>query len=59
MRTGKHHGQPDGRDTLPPMPWPNYKQATDDDLKAIWAYLRSLPPIKNQVPLPVPPSGGK
>ncbi len=59
MRTGKHHGQPNGRDTLPPMPWPNYKQATDDDLKAIWAYLRSLPPIKNQVPLPVPPSGGK
>jgi len=29
---------------------------TDEDLKAIWAYLRSIPPVKNQVPLPVPPS---
>jgi mono/diheme cytochrome c family protein len=55
IRTGKHQGQPNGRDILPPMPWPMYRQATDDDLKAIWAYLRSIPPIKNQVPFPVPP----
>jgi mono/diheme cytochrome c family protein len=59
IRTGKHQGQPNGRDILPPMPWPDFKQATDEDLKAIWAYLRSLPPIKNQVPLPVPPGAGK
>lgn len=56
MRTGKHQGQPNGRDILPPMPWPNLKEMTDADLKAVWAYLRSVPPIKNQVPLPVPPS---
>jgi hypothetical protein len=31
------------------------KDLSDDDLKAVWAYLRSLPPIKNQVPLPIPP----
>jgi len=54
MRTGKHQGQPNGRDILPPMPWFNIKQATDDDLKAIWAYLRSLPAVKNRVPFPVP-----
>jgi hypothetical protein len=41
------------------MPWPDFKQATDEDLKAIWAYLRSLPLVKNQVPLPVPPSAAK
>jgi mono/diheme cytochrome c family protein len=58
LRTGKHQGQPNGRDILPPMPWTDYKHATDEDLKAIWAYLRSLPPIKNQVPLPVLPTGG-
>ena len=55
MRTGKHQGQPTGRDILPPMPWEDFKAATDEDLKAIWAYLRSIPPVKNQVPFPVPP----
>jgi len=56
IRTGKHQGQPNGRAILPPMPWPMVRQASDEDLKAIWAYLRSLPPVKNQVPLPVPPA---
>jgi len=56
MRTGKHQGQPNGRDILPPMPWENIKAMTDDDLKAMFAYLRSLAPVKNQVPLPVLPA---
>ena len=59
LRTGKHQGQPTGRDILPPMPWPDFKNATDADLKAIWAYLRSIPPIKNQVPFPLPPAAAK
>jgi mono/diheme cytochrome c family protein len=54
-RTGKHQGQPNGRAVLPPMPWESLKGLTDDDLKAVWAYLKSLPPVKNQVPFPVPP----
>lgn len=57
MRTGKHQGHPNGRAILPPMPWENLKEMTDADLKAIWAYLRSLPPVKNAVPLPRPPGG--
>jgi mono/diheme cytochrome c family protein len=56
IRTGKHQGQPNGRAILPPMPWPAYKMATDEDLKAIWAYLRTVKPIKNKVPEPVPPA---
>ena len=58
-RTGKHQGQPNGRDILPPMPWFNMKGLTDADLKAIWAYLRSIPPVKNQVPLPALPNATK
>lgn len=55
MRTGKHQGQPNGRDILPPMPWEDFKFMTDDDLKAVFAYLRSIAPVKNLVPLPVLP----
>lgn len=53
MRTGKHYGV--SRDILPPMPWQSLARLTDEDLKAIFAYLRSLPPIKNRVPEPTPP----
>ncbi len=59
IRTGKHQGQPNGRQILPPMPWPMIREASDTDLKSVWAYLRSLPPVKNQVPLPVPPPQGE
>jgi mono/diheme cytochrome c family protein len=54
MRTGKHLGA--GRDILPPMPWMWYGKMTDEDLKAVFAYLKSIPPIKNHVPAPVPPA---
>jgi len=54
MRTGKHLGA--GRDIVPPMPWQWLGKMTDDDLKAIYAYLKSIPPIKNKVPDPVPPA---
>jgi mono/diheme cytochrome c family protein len=29
-----------------PMPWDNFKQMTDEDLKSIFSYLRSLPPTR-------------
>jgi hypothetical protein len=54
MRTGKHMGA--GRDILPPMPWYNISIQSDDDLKAIFAYLRSIKPIKIVVPQPIPPA---
>jgi hypothetical protein len=28
---------------------------TDDDLKAVFAYLRQVPAVKNKVPDPIPP----
>lgn len=54
MRNGKHMGS--GRNILPPMPWFNLTGASDGDLTAIFAYLQSLPPIKNRVPAPIPPN---
>jgi mono/diheme cytochrome c family protein len=51
LRTGRHLGR--GREILPPMPWTAYKNVTDPDIKAIFAYLRSLPPNANKVPPPV------
>lgn len=54
MRSGKHMGE--GRPILPPMPWMYYSNASDDDLKAIFAYLQSLKPVKNIVPQPIPPA---
>jgi mono/diheme cytochrome c family protein len=53
IRTGKHWGV--SRPILPPMPWFNYRQMTDEDLKAVYAYLRSIPPVVNHVPEPIPP----
>lgn len=51
IRDGKKQGR--GRDILPPMPWPAFKNLSDDDLKAIYAFLRTVKPIKNKVPDPV------
>lgn len=53
IRTGRHLGR--GREVLPPMPIAVYSQMTDDDLKAVFAYLKSLPPIRNKVPEPIAP----
>jgi mono/diheme cytochrome c family protein len=53
LRTGKHRGT--GRAVLPPMPWQPFADAKEDDLRAIHAYLKSLPPVYNLVPSPLPP----
>jgi len=46
MRTGK---KPNGTPVMPPMPSDVYQNMTDDDLKAIFAYLKTIKPIKNAV----------
>ena len=51
IREGKHMGT--SRPILPPMPWPVYRNFTDEDLKAIFAYLKTIPPVKNHVPDPM------
>ena len=44
-----------GRPILPPMPWEMVGKLTDQDLKAVFAYLRTIPAVKNRVPQPLPP----
>jgi len=53
MRTGKHLGV--GRPVLPPMSTAGLAAMTDADLKALFSYLKSLQPVKNLVPAPIPP----
>lgn len=53
MKTGRHEGK--GRPLLPPMPYPSVAALTDEDIRALFAYLQSLPPIRNRVPTPVDP----
>lgn len=56
IRNGRRMGR--GRPLLPPMPWPVYRNMTDEDLEAVFAYLQSIPAIANRVPEPVPPAEG-
>src|ERR1044071_5239517 len=51
MRTGRHRGV--SRPILPPMPWQNLNKLSDEDLKSIFAYLRTVKPVRNEVPDPV------
>lgn len=57
MRTGRHLGI--GRPILPPMPYQIIGSATDEEIKALFAYLQSLPPVKNKVPQPIEPAQAK
>jgi len=53
MRSGRHMGH--GRSILPPMPYEAIAKMTDSDLKAVFAYLRSIPAVTNRVPDPIVP----
>ena len=53
IRTGKHMGV--SRPILPPMPWTAFRNLSDEDLRSIYAYLRTVKPIHNRIPDPEPP----
>jgi hypothetical protein len=54
VRSGRHQGR--GRQILPPMPYWAVGSLSDEDLSAVFSYLRSIPAIKNRVPQPEPPA---
>lgn len=57
MKTGRERGK--GRPVLPPMPVQNLRALSDTDIRALFAYLQSLPPVKNQIPQPIEPADQK
>jgi hypothetical protein len=57
LKEGKFKGLEGTRMLLPPMPWFNFKNIADEDVSAIFAYLKSTNPVKNVVPEPISPEG--
>jgi mono/diheme cytochrome c family protein len=55
IRKGKHMGMDNGRPIMPPMPWENLNQLSDEELKSIFAFLKSTPPVRNRVHQPFTP----
>lgn len=55
LTQGKAKGLDEGRMLLPPMPWFNFKEMKDEDIEAIFNYLKSTNPVNNVVPAPIPP----
>jgi mono/diheme cytochrome c family protein len=53
IKTGE---RPDGRILAPIMPWQAFANLTDADARAIVAFLKSLPPVRNKVPGPFGPN---
>ena len=54
LKEGKYKGLEGSRTLLPPMPWTNFTTINDEEIKAIFAYLKNTKPVKNVVPFPVP-----
>jgi hypothetical protein len=52
---GKFKGIDGGRMLLPPMPWTNFMSLKDDDVHAIFTYLKSIKAVRNVVPAAVSP----
>ncbi len=43
MRALRHGRRPDGANYFPAFPYPSFTNVTDNDLRDLWAYLRTLP----------------
>ena len=55
LTEGKYKGLDNTRPLLPPMPWLNYVNMTDEDIRAIFSYLQSIPAVDNVVPAAIAP----
>jgi len=53
LKEGRYKGLEGFRMLLPPMPWANFTVISDEDIKAIFQYLKSTKPVNNIVPIPI------
>ena len=56
MTQGRYKGLDNTRMLLPPMPWQSYAELKEEDLNAIFEYLKTIKPIENIVPNHIPPN---
>ncbi|MBC8047644.1 MAG: hypothetical protein H7Y00_12665 [Fimbriimonadaceae bacterium] len=56
IKNGWHMGMQNQRPIMPPMPWQEMKNLTDEDMKSVFAFLKSIPPVDNVVPAYEPPA---
>jgi hypothetical protein len=56
MTQGKYKGLDNSRMLMPPMPWQSYSEMKEEDLNAIFEYLKTIKPIENIVPNHIPPN---
>ncbi|HEY8969202.1 MAG TPA: diheme cytochrome c-553 [Puia sp.] len=54
LREGKWMGLPDARPLLPPMPWESFSKLNDEDLSAIYHFLKTTKPVNNTAPAWIP-----
>lgn len=47
IREGIGH---DGRALFPIMPYPNFRSMSDEDLASVIVYIRTVPPVRNELP---------
>lgn len=56
LTKGKYKGMENSRMLLPPMPWQNFTNMEEEEIKALFEFLQSTKPVENIVPAPVPPN---
>jgi hypothetical protein len=55
MTEGQYKGLEVSRLLLPPMPWESYAVLSEEDLRSIFEYLKTIQPLDNLVPNHIPP----
>ena len=58
IRQGLYKGLDSSRPLMPPVQVNSFKNMTDDELKALFAFLKTVQPVSNKVPEYQPPAGG-